>query len=133
MTESKVNAPPGARARWWRNLDALTVASLAVLLLLAMLLVRRPDPDAPVVRAGGRVLDELPVLFIPAGVGLVGCLGVIARSWLPVGAGLVVAWVAGLVATAARVVNAIPAVVASAPGITTTLDLPLPSGRGLYR
>jgi hypothetical protein len=39
---------------------------------------------------------------------------------------------AGLVATAARVVNAIPAVVAAAPGIRTTLDLPLVTGRGLY-
>ncbi|MEE6164806.1 MULTISPECIES: NAD(P)H-dependent amine dehydrogenase family protein [unclassified Mycolicibacterium] len=39
---------------------------------------------------------------------------------------------AGLVATAARVVNAIPAVVGAAPGIRTTLDLPLVTGRGLY-
>ncbi|MGY4648707.1 NAD(P)H-dependent amine dehydrogenase family protein [Mycobacterium sp. URHB0021] len=39
---------------------------------------------------------------------------------------------AGLVATAARVVNAIPAVIDAAPGITTTLDLPLITGKGLY-
>ncbi|GFG74812.1 NAD(P)H-dependent amine dehydrogenase family protein [Mycobacterium botniense] len=39
---------------------------------------------------------------------------------------------AGLVATAMRIVNAIPAVVAAAPGIRTTLDLPLVTGRGLY-
>jgi 4-hydroxy-tetrahydrodipicolinate reductase len=39
---------------------------------------------------------------------------------------------AGLVATAIRVVNAIPAVVAAPPGIRTTLDLPLITGRGLY-
>lgn len=39
---------------------------------------------------------------------------------------------AGLVATAMRVVNAIPAVVAAAPGVRTTLDLPLIPGRGLY-
>jgi hypothetical protein len=32
-----------------------------------------------------------------------------------------------------RVVNAIPAVVAAPPGIRTTLDLPLVSGRGLYQ
>jgi 4-hydroxy-tetrahydrodipicolinate reductase len=37
-----------------------------------------------------------------------------------------------LVATAMRVVNAIRAVVAAPPGIRTTLDLPLVSGRGLY-
>jgi 4-hydroxy-tetrahydrodipicolinate reductase len=39
---------------------------------------------------------------------------------------------AGLVATAARVVNAIPEVVAAAPGIRTTLDLPLVTGKALY-
>ncbi|KUI24072.1 diacylglycerol kinase [Mycobacterium sp. IS-1742] len=38
---------------------------------------------------------------------------------------------AGLVATAARIVNAIPAVVAAEPGIRTTLDLPLITGKGL--
>ncbi|MGD9619704.1 MAG: diacylglycerol kinase [Mycolicibacterium sp.] len=39
---------------------------------------------------------------------------------------------AGLVATAARVVNAIPAVIAAEPGIVTALDLPPISARGLY-
>jgi 2,4-diaminopentanoate dehydrogenase len=39
---------------------------------------------------------------------------------------------AGLVATAMRVVNAIPAVVAAEPGIRTTLDLPLITGGGRY-
>lgn len=40
---------------------------------------------------------------------------------------------AGLVGTAMRVVNAIPAVVEADSGIRTTLDLPLITGRGLYR
>ncbi|BBX68481.1 NAD(P)H-dependent amine dehydrogenase family protein [Mycolicibacterium psychrotolerans] len=39
---------------------------------------------------------------------------------------------AGLVATAARVVNAIPAVIDAAPGIVTALDLPPITGKGLY-
>lgn len=39
---------------------------------------------------------------------------------------------AGLVATAARVVNAIPAVIDSAPGIVTARELPLITGEGLY-
>jgi hypothetical protein len=39
---------------------------------------------------------------------------------------------AGLVATAMRIVNAIPAVVAAPAGIRTTLDLPLVTGKGLY-
>jgi 4-hydroxy-tetrahydrodipicolinate reductase len=40
---------------------------------------------------------------------------------------------AGLKATAMRLVNAVPAVVEAAPGLLTALDLPLITGRGLYR
>jgi 2,4-diaminopentanoate dehydrogenase len=40
---------------------------------------------------------------------------------------------AGLKATAMRLVNAIPAVTAAAPGLLTALDLPLVTGRGLMR
>jgi len=40
---------------------------------------------------------------------------------------------AGLKATAMRLVNAVPAVVAAAPGLVTALDLPLVTGRGLVR
>lgn len=40
---------------------------------------------------------------------------------------------AGLKATAMRLVNAIPAVVAAPPGLVTALDLPLITGRGLLR
>lgn len=39
---------------------------------------------------------------------------------------------AGLVATAARVVNAIPAVIDAAPGIVTARELPPVTGKGLY-
>ncbi len=38
---------------------------------------------------------------------------------------------AGLKATAMRLVNSIPAVIAAAPGLATALDLPLVTGRGL--
>jgi 4-hydroxy-tetrahydrodipicolinate reductase len=38
---------------------------------------------------------------------------------------------AGLKATAMRLINAIPAVVAGKPGILTALDLPLIAGKGL--
>lgn len=40
---------------------------------------------------------------------------------------------AAILAAAGRIVNAIPDVVAAAPGIRTTLDLPLVTGKGLYR
>jgi 4-hydroxy-tetrahydrodipicolinate reductase len=39
---------------------------------------------------------------------------------------------AGLVATAMRLVNAIPSVVAAPAGICTAIDLPLVTGKGLY-
>ena len=39
---------------------------------------------------------------------------------------------AAIVAACGRIVNAIPDVVAAPPGIRTTLDLPLPTGRGTY-
>jgi 4-hydroxy-tetrahydrodipicolinate reductase len=40
---------------------------------------------------------------------------------------------AGLVGTAGRIVNAIPAVCAAPPGLLSVLDLPLVTGRGLMR
>ncbi|OBF93074.1 diacylglycerol kinase [Mycobacterium sp. 852002-51152_SCH6134967] len=39
---------------------------------------------------------------------------------------------AAILAAAGRIVNAIPDVVAAAPGIRTTLDMPLVTGKGLY-
>lgn len=39
---------------------------------------------------------------------------------------------ASIVAACGRIVNAIPDVLAAEPGIRTTLDLPLPTGRGTY-
>jgi hypothetical protein len=39
---------------------------------------------------------------------------------------------AAIVGAAGRIVNAIPAVIAAPPGIRTTLDLPLVTGKGLY-
>jgi len=41
--------------------------------------------------------------------------------------------VGGVVLTATRLVNAIPAVCEAAPGLLSALDLPLITGRGLYR
>ena len=39
----------------------------------------------------------------------------------------------GALAAAGRIVNAIPDVMKAAPGIRTTLDLPLGTGKGTYR
>ena len=39
----------------------------------------------------------------------------------------------GVIGTAGRIVNAIPAVCAAPPGLSSVLDLPLVTGRGLMR
>lgn len=41
--------------------------------------------------------------------------------------------VGGVILTATRIVNAIPSVCAAAPGLLSALDLPLITGKGLYR
>lgn len=70
-----------------------------MLFLLAILTVRRSGVEAPVMRAGGRILQDLPLLFIPAGVGLVTCLGLLRHQWLPIGAAMLLGWAAGLLGT----------------------------------
>lgn len=73
---------------------------LGMLLLLCWLTWRKPREDAPVLRAGDAVLNAMPLLFIPAGVGVVAWLGLIKAQWLPIGVGMIVPWAAGLLATA---------------------------------
>jgi 4-hydroxy-tetrahydrodipicolinate reductase len=41
--------------------------------------------------------------------------------------------VGGVVLTATRIVNAIPAVCAARPGLMSALDLPMITGKGLYK
>ena len=41
--------------------------------------------------------------------------------------------VGGIILTATRIVNAIPAVCAAPPGLLSALDLPLITGKGLYK
>jgi hypothetical protein len=41
--------------------------------------------------------------------------------------------IGGVILTATRLVNAIPAVIAHAPGVLSPIDLPLVTGKGLYR
>ena len=43
-----------------------------------------------------------------------------------------IGYLAAIVAACGRIVNSIPDVLAAGPGIRTTLDLPLPTGRGTY-
>lgn len=72
---------------------------VGMLILLVLLRWRRPAPDAPVMRAAGRILQDLPLLFIPAGVGLVVSFTTVRQHGLLLGLGLVLPWVAGILAT----------------------------------
>lgn len=73
---------------------------VGMLLLLALLAWRRPAPEAPVVRAADGLLDHLPLLFVPAGAGIVTTVPLLRADWLPLAAGLVLPWAAGLMTTA---------------------------------
>jgi len=73
------------------------VAGMVV--LLVVLSVRRPRPDAPVLRAADSLLTHLQLLFVPVGVGVVTSLAVFRDETLPVVGGLVGAWVICVVVT----------------------------------
>lgn len=70
------------------------VIGMAVLLLL--LRVRRSGEDATVVRAADGLLRHLQLLFVPAGVGVVGYLTVIREDALPISVAMLGSWLAGL-------------------------------------
>jgi len=73
---------------------------VGMVLLLVILLIRKPERTAGVVRAADLLLRHLQLLFIPAGAGIVAYLAVLGASWLPVLGGLVLSWLAVLVVTA---------------------------------
>jgi len=78
---------------------------VGMVLLLITLQLRRPGPRAGVVRAADALLRNLQLLFIPAGVGVIQYLSVLAGAWLPVTAGLVLSWLAVLLVTSAAGVS----------------------------
>ncbi len=75
-------------------------AVLGMLLLLGLLAWRRPAEDAPVMTASHHLLQHLPLLFVPAGVGVVAVLGLIGEHRALMLVGFVVPWLLGLVVTA---------------------------------
>jgi holin-like protein len=74
---------------------------VGMLLMLALLQVRRPRPESGLVRAPQTLLRHLPLLYVPAGVGVVAHLGRLGGDALPIAGGLVLSWLGGLVVTAA--------------------------------
>ena len=70
---------------------------LGMLVLFLWLTVRRPAANTGLIRASDGLLRHLQLLFIPAGVGVITMFGEIGHSPIPLIAGLVVSWLAGLV------------------------------------
>jgi holin-like protein len=74
---------------------------LGMVVLLVVLRVRRPRKESGLVRAPSVLLRYLPLLYVPAGVGVVAHLARLRADALPIAGGLVVSWLAALVVTAA--------------------------------
>jgi holin-like protein len=84
-----------------RSLDLpLPGPILGMVLMLVVLQVRRPRKDSGLIRVPLALLRYLPLLYVPAGVGVVAHLSRLREDALPIAGGLVVSWVAGLLVTA---------------------------------
>ena len=75
---------------------------LGMVLLFVVLLVRnggRGEPPAALDQVSGTLLGHLGLLFVPAGVGVVLYLPLLARAWLPISLAILVGTLAGAVIT----------------------------------
>ncbi len=74
-----------------------TIVGMA--LLLVALLIARPEPESSVFAAADELLGWLPLLFVPAGAGLILYLHLFAEQWLPIVAGVLLSWLAAVLVT----------------------------------
>jgi holin-like protein len=72
---------------------------LGMVLLLLVLLAMRRVPAA-LERTARRLLDNLSLLFVPAGVGVIAHLDILRRQWLPIAAAIVGSTVLAMLVTA---------------------------------
>ncbi len=72
---------------------------LGLLLMLGILTIQR-GPRPAMRELSDNLLRNMALLFVPAGVGVVTQLDVLARNWLPVACALVVSTALGLLTTA---------------------------------
>jgi holin-like protein len=70
------------------------------MLLLVGLLVGRGGPPAPLARLAETLLGHLSLLFIPAGVGVISYLGLLADRWLAVTVTIIASTLLSLLVTA---------------------------------
>lgn len=74
-----------------------TIVGMA--LLLVALLIVRPKPESSVFAAADELLGWLPLLFVPAGAGLILYLHLFAEQWLPIVVGVLLSWLAAVLVT----------------------------------
>lgn len=80
-----------------RSLDVPIPGPVAgMVLLFALLQLRRPPDTANVIRTSDALMAHLQLFFIPAGVGVVTLFAVIRDDPLPLVGGLLVSWALGL-------------------------------------
>lgn len=72
---------------------------IGMLLLVGVLGLRGGPPD-PLSRLAGTLLGHLSLLFIPAGVGVISYLGLLADRWLAIAVTVVASTLISLLATA---------------------------------
>ena len=77
---------------------------VGMVVLFALLQVRRSGDDATVVRAADGLLRHLQLLFIPAGVGVIVYLDAIRDNAVPIVGAMLISWFVGLAVVAWTVV-----------------------------
>ncbi len=66
---------------------------LGMALLVAVLLLRRREPDAALVKTSNGLLAWLGLLFVPAGAGVVANLSLLRSAWFPIAVALLISTV----------------------------------------
>ena len=79
---------------------ASRLATLLGMALLALILLRRPALQATVGPVAGGLLSNLSLLFVPAAVGVIQVLPLLAREGGAIAAAVLVSTVASLIVTA---------------------------------
>ncbi len=74
---------------------------VGMVLLFAVLTLRRPGPESGTLRFSDGLLRHLQLFFVPVSVGIMVHASELGAHWLPITGGLVLSWAAGLVTIAA--------------------------------
>jgi len=84
-----------------RLIDApIPGAVVGMMLLLLVLATTKATETGALGRTCNRLLENMQLLFIPAGVGVTQYLGVIGAAVVPISVGLLTSWLAALLVTA---------------------------------